>query len=128
MADPAIPDKVQRFLADTVESPEELDALMLLFRERDRAWTAEALSQALFSVPQSAELTLQRLAARGCAVAAGGDPPAWRYAASASHDEQVAALAHAYRADRAGVIKHLFARRADPVRSLADAFRLRKDG
>jgi hypothetical protein len=128
LADPAIPETIQRFLADTVESAEELDALMLLHRERERAWTAEALSQALFSVPQSAERTLQRLAARGCAVAAGGEPPAWRYAASGAHDEQVAALAQAYRTNRAGVIKHHFARRGDPVRSLANAFRLRKDG
>ena len=128
MADPAIPETIQRFLADTVESAEELDALMLLFRERDRAWTPEELSQALFTVPQSAERTLQRLAARGCAVAEGGDPPAWRYATSGRHDEQVTALAQGYRTNRAGVIKHLFARRVDPVRSLADAFRLRKDG
>jgi hypothetical protein len=128
LADPAIPDEVQRFLAQHVSSPEELDALMLLYRERDRAWTAESLSQALFSVPQSAAVTLGRLQAEGLAALAGGDPPAWRYAAAGTAGERVAALAGAYRTNRAAVIKHLFERRADPVRSLADAFRLRKDG
>lgn len=127
MADPAIPEETQRFLADHVESPEELDALMLLHAEPERAWTCEALSQALFSVPQSAARTLERLQARGLAAARGGTPPAWRYAAAGPAHDRIAALAAVYRANRAAVIKHLFQRRADPVRSLADAFRLRKD-
>ncbi|HET7460142.1 MAG TPA: hypothetical protein VFJ82_02795 [Longimicrobium sp.] len=127
MADPAIPEEIQRFLADHVASAEELDALMLLHAQRDRAWTPEALSQALFSVPQSAALTLERLEAKGLAEAAGGTPPAWRYAATGEADDRIAALGGVYRANRAAVIKHLFARRVDPVRSLADAFRLRKD-
>jgi len=127
LADPAIPEAIQRFLADHVASAEELDALMLLHAQRDRAWTAEALSQALFSVPQSAALTLERLQAKGLAAAADGSPHAWRYAATGADDGCIAELAKVYRANRAAVIKHLFERRADPVRSLADAFRLRKD-
>jgi len=127
LADPAIPEETQRFLADHVASAEELDALMMLYSQRDRAWTCEALSQALFSVPQSAARTLERLEERGLAQSAGGSPPAWRYAATGTADGRIATLAEVYRANRAAVIKHLFERRADPVRSLADAFRLRKD-
>lgn len=127
MADPAIPEETQRFLADNVSTAEELDALLLLHAQRDRAWTCEALSQALFSVPQSAARTLERLEERGLAQSVGGEPPAWRYAATGAADDRIAALARVYRANRAAVIKHLFERRADPVRSLADAFRLRKD-
>ncbi|HYH83177.1 MAG TPA: hypothetical protein VEX86_25500 [Longimicrobium sp.] len=125
MADPAIPDDVQRFLAEHVDTAEQLDALMLLHGQRDRAWTAESLSQALFSVPQSAALTLERLRESGWAAAEGGG--AFRYAAADADDRRIAQVAGAYRTNRVGLMKHLFARRVDPVRSLADAFRVRKD-
>ncbi|HEX8905393.1 MAG TPA: hypothetical protein VF771_11150 [Longimicrobiaceae bacterium] len=127
MADPAIPEEVQRFLAEHVESAEQLDALMLLRSDPSRGWTPDALSQALFSVPQSAARTLEGLAALGFAASDGGDPPAYRYAAAGADAQRIDAVVAAYRANRAAVIKHLFARRVDPVRSLADAFRLRKD-
>jgi hypothetical protein len=124
LPDPRIPHDVQQFLAEHVDSAEQLDALMLLRADPARAWTCEALSQALFSVPQSTARTLERLAAHGFAAVDGG---AYRYAAPPGDEPRLAALAEAYRADRAGVIKHLFAGRRDPVRTLADAFRLRKD-
>jgi hypothetical protein len=127
LGDPEIPEQVQRFLAESLDTPEELDALMLLHADPARAWTCESLSQALFSVPQSAARTLERLERRGLAAFAGGSPPAWRFAASGQAAANAAALAAAYRANRASVIKQLFARRVDPVRSLADAFRIRKD-
>ncbi|HEX6746996.1 MAG TPA: hypothetical protein VF092_06830 [Longimicrobium sp.] len=127
MPDPEIPDEVLRFLAEHVESAEQLDALMLLRADPARGWTAEALSQALFSVPQSAARTLERLQAHGFAAGDGASPPTYRYAAASAHAALVERLAEAYRANRAAVIKQLFARRADPVRSLADAFRLRKE-
>ena len=128
MADPEIPEEVQRFLAEHVESAEQqLDALMLLRSDPSRGWTAESLSQALFSVPHSAARTLERLQAQGFAAEDGAAPPAYRYAAQGAAEDRASRVAAAYRADRAAVIKQLFARRVDPVRSLADAFRLRKD-
>jgi hypothetical protein len=127
LPDPAIPEDVERFLAEHIESAEQLDALVLLCSSLEREWTADALSQALFSVPQSAAKTLQRLEARGFAASDGAPVPEYRYAAGGSDAARVARVAEAYRANRAGVIRLLFARKVDPVRSLADAFRLRKD-
>jgi hypothetical protein len=126
LPDPEIPDDVQRFLAEHVESAEQLDALMLLRADPARPWTADALSQALFSVPLSAARTLERLESRGFALRGEGEPAAFRYRAGGPDEPRVERLAAAYRANRAGVIRQLFARR-DPVLSLADAFRLRKD-
>jgi hypothetical protein len=127
LPDPAIPEDVQRFLAEHVESAEQLDALMLLRSDPARGWTADALSQALFSVPQSAAKTLERLVSHGFAARGEGDPALVRYRAEGPDEARVERLAAAYGADRAGVIRQLFARRVDPVRSLADAFRLRKE-
>ena len=130
MTDAVIPDDVKRFIADHIESAEQLDALVLLHTQREREWTAEAVSQAIYTVPQSAERTLRRLEEQGFAATVGGTPeaPAFRYApADADTDRRVGQLAAAYRTNRVEVVKHLFASRVDPVKSFADAFRLRKD-
>lgn len=128
MAQPAIPEDVKRFVAEHIESAEQLDTLVLLHSQPGRSWSAEAVSQAIFSVPQSTALTLERLEQLGLAASDGAEPPSYRYApGGAEADARVRALAEAYRANRVGVVKLVFTPRADPVRSLADAFRLRMD-
>jgi DNA-binding IclR family transcriptional regulator len=123
----AITEDVQRFITGHIESAEQLDLLMLLHAQQGRTWSAEEVSQAVFSVPQSVARSLERLAEHGLA-ASEGAPPAYRYApGNAETDARVAAVAAAYRANRVEVVKLVFTPRADPVRSLADAFRLRKD-
>ena len=123
-----IPSDVQHFIAEHIDTAEQLDALVLLHTQPEREWTAEAVSQAIFSVPQSVALTLAALERKGFAVRAGAELPAYRYApGNQDNHRRVGALAEAYRANRAAVVKYVFATRADPVRSLADAFRLRKD-
>lgn len=123
-----IPEDVQRFIADHVETAEQLDVLVLLHTHPEKEWTAGAVSQAIFSVPQSVARTLERLERHGFARGDGAEPPAYRYApGNAENDRRVRAVAEAYRANRVEVVKLVFAPRADPVRSLADAFRLRKD-
>lgn len=123
-----IPEDVQRFIADHVESAEQLDTLVLLHANPGKTWTAETVSQAVFSVPQSAARTLDALERNGFARRDEGEPGGYRYApGNADNDRRVHALAEAYRTNRVEVVKLVFAPRADPVRSLADAFRLRKD-
>jgi len=124
---PAIPEDVQRFITEHIESAEQLDALVLLHAHPQRTWSPEEVSQAIFSVPQSTARSLERLMQRGLA-AGEGTPPVYRYApGNAEADARVAAVAAAYRANRVEVVKLVFTPRADPVRSLADAFRLRKE-
>lgn len=123
----AITEDVQRFITGHIESAEQLDVLMLLHAQPGRTYSAEEASQAVFSVPQSVARSLERLEEHGLAAGAGA-PRAYRYApGNAETDARVAAVAAAYRANRVEVVKLVFTPRADPVRSLADAFRLRKD-
>lgn len=107
MAEQAIPDEIQQFLAANISSTEALDALMLLHAHPGQAWTCEALSDAIFSVPQSAMRTLERLETRGL-VSSSDRPRTWHFAATDGTAEQVDRLAGIYRANRAGVIKQLF--------------------
>lgn len=121
--------EVARFIAEHIDAAEQLEILLLLHREPEREWTARDVSQAIYTVPASATLRLEGLAAAGFAESTGGADPRYRFSPrSAQLRQQVDMLAEAYRADRVAVIKLIFSRPPDPVQSFADAFRLRGKG
>jgi hypothetical protein len=120
---------VRTFLAEEIDSAEQLEILLLLHRESEKAWTALDVSQAIYTVPASAVMRLERLVSTGFATSSGGADPRYTYApSSAALRERVDQLAQAYRSDRVSVIKHIFASPPDPVQSFSDAFRLRGKG
>ncbi len=124
-----LPPEVARFIAEHIDAAEQLEILLLLHRDPSREWTALDVSQAIYTVPASATLRLEALAASGFAASTGGGDPRYRYAPrSEGLGRQVDVLAEAYRADRVSVIKLIFARPPNPVQSFADAFRLRGKG
>lgn len=124
-----LPAEVARFVAEHIDAAEQLDILLLLHREPGREWTARDVSQAIYTVPASATLRLEGLAASGFLASTGGGDPGYRYAPrSEALGRQVDVLAEAYRADRVAVIKLIFSRPPSPAKSFADAFRLRGKG
>jgi hypothetical protein len=124
-----LPPEVARFIAEHIDAAEQLEILLLLHREPEREWTALDVSQAIYTVPASATLRLEGLAASGFVASTGGGDPRYRFAPrSEALRAQVDVLAEAYRADRVAVIKLIFSRPPDPVQSFADAFRLRGKG
>jgi hypothetical protein len=119
--------EVARFIAEHIDSAEQLEILLLLQRDPDKQWTALDVSQAIYTVPASATMRLESLVAGGFVVSTGGADPRYRYSPGTEQlRAQVEMLAAAYRADRVSVIKLIFSRPPDPVQSFADAFRLRK--
>ncbi|CAN5729898.1 hypothetical protein BH23GEM6_BH23GEM6_21640 [soil metagenome] len=118
--------EVRRFLAERIDSAEQLDILLLLAKQAERDWTALEVSQAIYTVPASATMRLESLVSAGFVTSSGESDPGYRYAPESDPiRQQIAALAEAYRSDRVSVIKFIFAKPADPVQSFADAFRLR---
>lgn len=125
---PVSPD-VARFISEHIDAAEQLEILLLLHREAGKQWTARDVSQAIYTVPASATLRLEALAASGFAASTGGADPSYRFAPRTEQQRrQVESLAEAYRKDRVAVIKLIFSKPPDPVQSFADAFRLRGKG
>lgn len=124
MSDADITPELKRFIGEHINSVEQLEVLLLLERDRSRAWTAVEVSQQLASNPLSVETRLLDLSARGLVVAteSGG---VLQYRRTAAHDADVAALARAYAGRRTSVITLIFSKPIDSVRTLADAFRFR---
>jgi hypothetical protein len=120
--------EVRDFLAKYASSAEWLDILMLMHREPEAVWTAESVSNRVFTVPQAAERRLQELVESGLAKERADLPGA--YALDDQHPAiktVLPAVRAAYDASRADVIGAVFNLRADPLQSFSNAFRLRGD-
>jgi hypothetical protein len=126
LSEQALSPEVRQFLTDHIDSAEQLEILLLLHRDPDRRWTAQEVSQAIYTVPASALMRLEGLVSLGFAASSGGADPTYVFE---PRDQElrarVKALAEAYRKDRVSVIKLIFTRPPDPLQSFADAFRLR---
>ncbi|HEV3050905.1 MAG TPA: hypothetical protein VGX50_11370 [Longimicrobium sp.] len=128
MSQPEIPDIVRRFIAQHIDSAELLETLLLVHSAPGREWSPDEVARSIYTVPAGATRRLEQLVSMGLASSTGTGNPAYRYApSSASLAEQVDALAAAYRAQRVAVINLIFNKPPDPLRSFADAFKLRKD-
>ncbi len=128
MPESHISDDARRLIADRISSAEMLEILLMLVGAPERAWTADEVSRQVFTVPAAAIASLEALVGQGLAASDGAGNPTYRFApATPQLARQVAALAAAYRESRVAVIQLVFARPSDPLRSFADAFRVRRD-
>lgn len=129
MRESGLPEAVRRFIADHIDSVEQLEILLLLHHHHQgRTWTAEAVARELRIASVSAGERLEDLVQDSLLTRVGGDPMEYRYApGSAMLDEAVKGLATAYAERRVTVINLIFSKPVDRIRTFADAFRLRRD-
>jgi hypothetical protein len=121
-----IPHNVRRFLSDHVESVVQVEVLLLLHAEPERALGSADVAEALKVEPAWAAAQLSNLCGRGILAEVG--PGSFRWAPrTAEIGDAVAGLARAYADRRVTVIGLIYAKPSEPLRSFADAFRLRKD-
>lgn len=128
MAEGKIPEQVRQFIRERIDSAETLEILILLERAPERAWSADEVAKTVFTVPTAATKRLEGLVTDGLASSDGIAGASYRYEPRTDElRQQVAAVAAAYRTSRIDVIKLVFDRPPDPLRSFADAFKLRKE-
>src|ERR687892_1896857 len=110
-----IPGSVRQLIAQHIESVEQLEVLLHLRANADRAWTADEVAQALHIQPDSAGRRLDDLRARGfCAVE--GDR--YRYSpALPAVDGVVGDLARVYSTHRVSVISLIFSKPSDTIQT-----------
>ena len=131
MSDDQIPKQVRSFIADRIDSVVQLEVLLLLFAQPQRQFTAADIGRELRINVAWAEGQLRVLCDRE--LLACTPPPAatYHYAPRTPElDQAVRGLAAAYADYRVTVTSLIFAkpeRPADPIRSFADAFRIRRE-
>lgn len=117
---------LQKFLQQHLSSFEQIEIVLLLRSDASRAWTAPEVASALVTPPESAAMRLFLLASAGLLAFEATGVPRYRYVPSA-FDELLRELADSYPASRAEIAGLLGGTPpSDPIRSFAEAFRLKK--
>jgi hypothetical protein len=120
------PQELKQFIAQHVESLAQLEALLILRQDAQKAWKSGELCQRLYISPDMGEGIIVDLIRRGFAArSAGGEvqyhPP------SAEADRLLVDLAAIYEERRVAVITEIYSKPVNKVQTFADAFRLRKE-
>jgi predicted ArsR family transcriptional regulator len=123
-----IPADVERFIAETISSVEQLEVLLLLHGTSPQEWTAETVARELRIAAASAARRLANLRARGLLSSSNEPEPTYRFSPREPDDATVVgALAETYATRRVSVITLIFSKPNDAVRLFADAFKIRQE-
>ncbi len=122
----SISESLTQFIRDRLPSLEQIEIVLMLRRDPARAWTAPEVSGALGTPPESTAMRLFLLASNGIVVFDGSSGlPKYRYAAG--NEEMLEELQRTYDERRDALVALVGGGApADPLRSFADAFKLKK--
>ena len=116
--------EVDRFVMDEIETVPHLEALLLLWNSRPRAWSPEEMSRALYLPPDATQPILADLERRGLVVLTGSNCFLYR---SGERDWVIEALDRTYRREVVRISTMIHSKPAASQREFARAFRLKKD-
>jgi hypothetical protein len=116
---------LRTFVQQRLTSIDQIDIVLLLMRDPDKSWTAPEVAAALNSPPEPAAMRLFLLASNGIITFEPSGIPRYRYtSADPQTHTLLTELAALNESDRAAVAA-LAGAPADPVRTFADAFKLK---
>jgi hypothetical protein len=120
-----LPQDVHQFLHQNIESVEQLEVLLLLWRTPERGWTSEEVATAVYSHPTSVIRRLGMMLGQG--LLREREPGCYQYAPrTAELHQTVTRLEHTYRERRVAVITLIASKPVENVRAFSDAFRIRR--
>ncbi len=121
----SLPEDVHRFLDQHIESVEQLEVLLLLWRTPERGWTSDEVATAVYSHPSSVVRRLAMLLGQG--LLREREPGCYQYAPrTADLHDTVTRLDQVYRERRVAVITLIASKPIENVRAFSDAFRIRR--
>ena len=115
-------EQLQRFVMERLPSVEQIEIVLLLRGDRARTWSAPEVATQLGTPPESTAMRLFLLASNGLVAFEGGR---YRFGASETVEPLLDELATAYGESRAVLVALVGGPPADPLRSFADAFKLK---
>ena len=120
-----LPEDVRQFLNQYIESVEQLEVLLLLWRTPERGWTSDEVATAVYSHPSSVVRRLAMLLGQG--LLREREPGCFQYAPRTGElHAAVTHVDHMYRERRVAVITLIASKPIENVRAFSDAFRIRK--
>lgn len=118
---------LKNFVQQRLTTVDQVDIVMLLMKEPSRSWTAAEVAAAVGTAAQSAAMRLFLLASAGVILFEPAATPSYQYVADdPATDALLHQLAALYDEDREAVAALVENRPPDPIRSFADAFKVKK--
>jgi hypothetical protein len=118
---------VDQFLLDRIDAVPHLEAFLLIWRTRPKAWTVEEMAVSLFLSPDATRRILEDLSAQHLVAGVSGACETYTYASEPDRDQLVASLDAIYRRELIRVSTLIHSKPSAAVRDFARAFRLKKD-
>ena len=123
-----IPDPILRFFEAKIDSIELVHVLMLLFDRPEERWTIEKISGELRSSESSVAKRVETLVGRGVISRASVEGETVKYVPFDAEMGRTVQEALAYYKTRPyRMVELVFSNRTNTIRSIADAFRFRKE-
>ena len=122
------PAEIAQFIDQHIESLAQLEVLLLLREEPQRAWKTAEIAKALYITTEMADPLLADMGRRGFASVLPPASVSYSYGLSGSNtDRLVGQLAALYQERRVAVISLIYSKPMNKVQTFAEAFRLRKE-
>lgn len=122
-----VSERLRTFLQQRLTSLDQIDVVLLLRGDPGRSWTAPEVAHALAMPPEPAAMRLFLIASAGLIVFEASGVPRYRYAPpDAETDALLGELAEIHATDRNAIAALVDTSPRDPLRSFADAFKLKK--
>lgn len=120
-------ERVDRFILEQIDTVPHLEALLLEWKKRPKAWSIDDMAAELYVPGEQASRILRDLAGIGFLQELNGTPVRYQYASSQERDSIVSDLDAVYRRDLIRISRMIHARAPSALRDFAGAFRLTKE-
>ncbi|HEU4889311.1 MAG TPA: hypothetical protein VFV49_15605 [Thermoanaerobaculia bacterium] len=114
------------FVQQRLTSLDQIEIVLLLMNDPSRSWTAPEVAAAVRTPQESAAMRLFLLASTGLIVFEAAAIPRYRYAGSDPEMHALVTELAALYAENRDAVAALVGAPPDPLRSFADAFKLKK--
>lgn len=129
MKEAGIDDDVHRFLVNEIDTVPQIEALLLIWENRPKQWTAEELAQRLYLDLDTVSSVLAPLVQRQWIVGRSEAATLYSYEPrSPEADRLIQAVATAYRRNLVRATTIIHSKASSGVREFARAFKLKKEG
>jgi hypothetical protein len=117
---------IERFLLDSIDTVPHLEALLLIFRSPEVAWTVVEIAARIYVNERQASGILEDLTRRSLIARVEQVPAKYQYMAkSSAQTELLDKVAQAYRTQLVQVTRFIHSNASGSVRDFARAFRLK---
>jgi hypothetical protein len=127
MEQAGLPAEVAAFLDAHIDSIPQMEALLLLYEERETGWTAAQIATRIYTDAPRAALLLRHLHQHRLAEQFPGEESQFRYDSRWDAESLMEEVSNAYRTQLIAVTRFIHAKASQSVLDFARAFDLKKD-